>query len=90
MLVFCILTSSGQVLPLVTALSVLFAGTAKYTPNGNSSLSQEEGASMHRPLKQKLKGSTKAKEMDDTVASVLPTRYEGSPPQLLPNHSLFF
>lgn len=74
----------------MTALSVAFAGTAKYTCNGNSSLSQEEEASVHRPLKQKLKGSAKAKGMDDTATSVLPTHYEGSPPQLLPNCSLFF
>jgi len=43
-LVFHILnrSSSGQGLPLVTALSTAFAGTAKYPCSGNSSMSQEE------------------------------------------------
>lgn len=78
------LNSSGQGLPLVTVLSTAFAGTAQYTCNGYSSMSQKEGASMYRPLKQKIKGSAKAKEMiDNTSASVLPTRHEGSHPRFL-------
>lgn len=71
------LNSSGQGLPLVTVLSTAFAGTAQYPCNGNSSMSQKEGASMYRPLKQKLKGSAKAKEMIDN------TRHEGSHPWFL-------
>lgn len=83
-LVFHILNikSSGQGLSLATVHSTAFSGTAKYHCNGNFSISHEEGTSVHRPLKQKLKGSAKAKEMHNTTASALPVHHEGSHPQL--------
>lgn len=43
----------------MTVLSTAISGTVKYPCNGNSGMSQEEGASMHRQLKQKLTGSAK-------------------------------
>lgn len=91
-LVFHILNinSSGQGLPLVTVLSTAFVETTKYPCNGNSSASQEEGASVHRPLKQKLKARAKAKEMDRTAASVLPAAMRKVPLCFsCTNHSLF-
>lgn len=38
-------------------LSTAISGTVQYPCNGNSGMSQEEGASTHRQLKQKITGS---------------------------------